>query len=158
MTVHVESATMDDVEAISAQWTDLVDGQRRYGTHLLAAENETAARSIIEQYVHGDGLVVARSDTRGVVGFVMFHVEDGLYEQDATRGIVDNVYVVPSRRGDRIGSRLLDYAERALEDRGVDITALSVMAANDEVADWYRRRGYEAHRLTLERPVESDDG
>ena len=158
MTVHVESATMEDVEAVSAQWVDLVEGQRRYGTHLLAAENATTARSIIEQYVHSDGLAVARSEDRAVFGFVMFHVEDGLYEQDVTRGIVDNVYVVPSRRGERIGSRLLEYAEGALEEREVHVVTLSVMAANEEVADWYRRRGYEAHRLTLERSVDSDDG
>lgn len=158
MTVHVESATIEDVETVRAQWIDLVEGQRQYGTHLLAAENATAARSIIEQYVHSEGLAVARSEDREVLGFVMFHVENGLYEQDARRGIVDNLYVVPSWRGDRIGSRLLEYAEGALEERGVDVVALSVMAANDEVADWYRRRGYEAHRITLERSVESDDG
>lgn len=149
---------MDDVATVTAQWVALVDGQREFGAHLLGAENESTARSIIEQYVHAEGLGVTRGpDGEGVVGFVMFHVERGLYEQDVRRGIVENVYVAPDHRGAGVGSALLEYAEERLEDDGVDVLSLSVLVENTRVRDWYESRGYSPHRATLERPVGDSD-
>lgn len=158
MDVTIVGARMEDVDAITSQWVALVEGQREYGAHLLGPENERAARSVIEQYVHADGLGVAREDAAGsVLGFVMFHVERGMYEQDVSRGIVENVYVIPERRGDGIGSQLLDYGEATLRDQGVDVISISVMAENSPVRNWYQERGYSPHRVTLERAVDEDE-
>lgn len=158
MDVTIDAATMDDVDAVTSQWVALVEGQREYGAHLLGSENETAARSVIEQYVHADGLGVAREEgTAGsILGFVMFHVDRGMYEQDVGRGILENLYVIPGRRGEGIGSLLLDYGEAALKDEGVDVISISVMADNSTVRDWYLDRGYSPHRITLERSVDED--
>lgn len=154
---RIEAASMSDVDAITTHWVALVEGQREFGAHLRAAENESAARSVIEQYVHADGLGVARDDDSTVVGFVMFHVERGMYEQDVSRGIVENVYVVPAHRGDGVGSALLDFAERRLVDEGVEVVSLSVLAGNSRARDWYEQRGYSPHRLTMERHVDDGD-
>ncbi|MGM0398747.1 MAG: GNAT family N-acetyltransferase [Halobacteriota archaeon] len=149
---------MDDVDTITAHWVALVEGQREYGAHLRGTENESAARSIIEQYVHAAGIGVARGhDGTTVAGFVMFHVERGLYEQDVRRGIVENVYVDPRHRGDGFGSALLEYAEERLDDAGVDVLSLSVLVENERARDWYEDRGYSPHRVTLERPVGDAD-
>lgn len=158
MDVTIVAATMEDVDTVTSQWVALVEGQREYGAHLLGSENETAARSVIEQYVHADGLGVARGSEAGpVLGFVMFHVERGMYEQDVTRGIIENVYVIPGGRGEGIGSQLLDYAEATLRDDGVDVLSLSVMAENSAVRSWYQERGYSPHRVTLERAADEDE-
>lgn len=159
MNVTVEPATMADVSVLTDQWVDLVDGQRRHGAHLLGGENRSAARSIIEQYVHADGLALARTDDREteIVGFVMYHVEQGMYEQNVRRGIVENVYVLPTHRNERIGSQLLDYAESMLAEEGAEIVALSVLAKNEGARDLYRERGYRPHRITMERPLDESE-
>jgi ribosomal protein S18 acetylase RimI-like enzyme len=151
----VRPATGQDVDAIADMWVALADEQRDHGSHLLAAENRSQARDLVAQYVHADGVAVA---TRGSVpvGFVMFHAESGFYETDSTRGVVDNVYVRPEQRGEGIGSVLLDFAEDALRDRGADVLAVEALAANEAARRLYESRGYEAHRVTLERPAESD--
>jgi len=151
----VRLATGEDVDAIADMWVALADEQRAHGSHLLAAENRGQARDLVAQYVHADGVAVA---TRGNVrvGFVMFHAETGFYETDATRGVVDNLYVRPDQRGDGLGSALLDYAEDALRDRGADVLAVEALAANEAARRLYESRGYEPHRVTLERSAESD--
>lgn len=156
MTVTVEPATMEDIDEITDQWVDLVDGQRRHGAHLLGAENRPAATSIIEQYVHADGVAIARTEDRdeGIVGFVMYHIEQGMYEQDMTRGIIENVYVLPTHRNEGVGSQLLDYAESALATQGAGVVALSVLAGNEGARTLYRNRGYRPHRITMERPLD----
>jgi ribosomal protein S18 acetylase RimI-like enzyme len=150
--VRVEPATTSDVDALADLWVELVAGQREHGTHLRAAPNRSAARDVLAQYVAVDDVLVARDGP--IVGFVMFYVETGLFDQDATRGIVENVYVRPGSRGRGVGSELLAAAEDALTDDGADVIALSVMAANERAREFYRDHGYEPHRVTLEKPIE----
>mgnify|MGYP000324330067 CR=1 FL=1 len=151
----VALAETDDLDALADLWVALVADQRAHGAHLLAGENRSTARDFLGQYVAGDRVYVARVGD-ALVGFVMFHVETGAYEQDTTRGVVDNVFVVPAYRDRGVGSRLLDAAEAALEERGAETLAVSVLAANDAARRLYERRGYTAQRLVLERPAESD--
>lgn len=156
MDVTVESATVSDVDVVVDQWVDLVEGQRRHGAHLLGAENRAAAVSIVEQYVHADGVALARTTDRDakIVGFVMFHIEHGMYEQDVRRGIIENVYVVPPYRDETVGSQLLEYAESELESAGAEVVGLSVLADNASARELYRSRGYRPHRLTMERNLD----
>lgn len=152
----ITTAETDDLDVLVDLWVALVEDQQHHGTHLRAAANSGVARDVVSQYVVADDLLVAREDD-AILGFVMFHVEAGLYEQAVVRGIVDNLYVVPEARGRGIGSRLLDAAEAALVEDGADVVALSVMAANDRAIDFYERRGYAPHRLLLEKATESDN-
>lgn len=164
--VRIEQATQDDLDAVTDRWVSLVADQRSHGAHLLPEENRTEARDVISQYIHTANVAVARLDTDGedddpdlgspVVGFVMYHLETGLYDQDVTRGIIDNVYVDPEHRDGTVGSRLLDYAESDLVEAGADVFALSAMHGNDAARRLYERRGYEPHRVMLEKPTESD--
>jgi ribosomal protein S18 acetylase RimI-like enzyme len=153
--MNVAAATSDDVAAVTDQWVALAAEQREHGSHLRAAENRGQARDLVAQYVHADNCAVAwRDDER--VGFVMFHLETGFYETDAHRGVVDNVYVIPEARGQGVGSALLDFAEDALREGGADVLAVEALWANEAARRLYERRGYDPHRVTLERPVESD--
>jgi ribosomal protein S18 acetylase RimI-like enzyme len=95
--------------------------------------------------------------TGAIVGFVMYGPETRSYEQSVDRGIVENVFVHPDYRDHGIGSALLDTAERALAESGVDTIALDVMADNDAARRFYARRGYRPHRLELEVPAEDID-
>lgn len=93
-------------------------------------------------------------------GFVSATVESGTYEQDVTRGVVDNLYVEPDARDRGVGGDLLAAAEAALDDAGVDTVALEVMADNAAARRFYERHGYAPHRVELEKQVsggESDD-
>jgi ribosomal protein S18 acetylase RimI-like enzyme len=154
MTARIEPATADDVDALTDLWVALVADQRAHGAHLLAEANRTRVREFLANFVANDSVYVARAG--GVVGFVMFRLETGAYEQDVTRGVVDNVFVSKGHRGDGVGSRLLDAAEAELAAAGADVATLSVLASNDAARRLYEQRGYRRHRLDLERPLESD--
>ncbi|MFB6266154.1 MAG: GNAT family N-acetyltransferase [Halodesulfurarchaeum sp.] len=161
--VTVERATMEDLDRITSLWLELVAGQRSFGSHLRPDENEAPGRDVLGQYIAADGLAVARTEgplegpesgsipAGTIVGFVMWHLDRGLYEEDVERGTIENVYVVPPVRDRGIGSALMARAEDALRGDGAEVVSVSVMAENEDARSFYRGRGYEAHRVTFER-------
>ena len=133
-------------------WVQLAESQRKHGTHIQAADNRAQIRESIVRHLVSDRLFAAQDD--GIIGFVMFRIESESYEQDGRRGIVENLFVRAERRGEGIGAALLTAAERELTAQGVDVVALEVMADNDTARQFYRKQGYEPHRIELEKSVE----
>jgi len=142
------------VDEIVDMWIALADGQRDHGSHLKAEANRERIRESILLHVVGDTVLVA--DTDRIIGFVMFTTGPAQYVQDRSRGVIENLYVRPDRRGQGIGSALLGTAEGRLRDAGVDVIALEVMAPNDDARRFYRRHGYEPHRIEMEKPIADD--
>jgi ribosomal protein S18 acetylase RimI-like enzyme len=147
--VDIALADTDDADSLVDMWLSLADGQRRYGSHIPAEANRAQIRESILRHITTDRLLLAREDRH--CGFVMFSIEHGDFEQDATRGIVENLYVRPEFRGQGIGSQLLAAAEQRLRDHGADAVALNVMADNEDARRFYRDHGYTPHRLELEK-------
>ena len=154
--VVIERPPTEAAGAVVEMWVDLAADQRRYGSHLLAEPNRERVREAALQGILTDSLLVA-TDGDEPVGFVTFEVESGVYEQDVRRGLVENVYVVPGRRGEGIGSALLRAAEDRLRERGCEAFFLEVLAANEEARRFYRREGYEPHRVQFERSADPRD-
>lgn len=170
----VKTATIDDLEFLIDQWVELVESQRAVGAHIEGEANRGTARDILAQYLAGDRVAIAKPDpdpddphaedsdsedtihARPILGFVMYYVEEGVYEMDTDRGIVENIYVVPEARDQGVGSALMDHAESTLAKRGAAIVALSVMAANERGRSFYSNRGYESHRVIFERRLDGD--
>jgi ribosomal protein S18 acetylase RimI-like enzyme len=153
--MDIEPPTTDEVDELADLWVALARDQRRYGSRLLAPENRDHIRDSIAHHVVAGGILVARDP--GVVGFVMFAPEAGQYEQDAVRGVVQNIYVQPDRRGEGIGSALLERAESMLAAAGIEVVTLDAMAENEAARRFYRRHGYDVHRVELEKRVENDN-
>lgn len=165
--VTVKAPPVEAAEHLAAWWVALADEQQAYGSHLLGEPNRTLIREAMARHIVTEGLLVARRDPpndvsevseaddgEGIVGFVMFGPETGSYEQSVDRGIVENVYVHPDHRSQGIGTLLLDAAERALAESGVDRVALETMADNEAARRLYARRGYSPHRIELEAPID----
>lgn len=166
--MRVTPAMADDIEAVTDQWVALARSQREHGSTLLAEGNREAVRDAIARAVVTGELLVARDDDTGdraddgmendrPVGFVGFSLEQGGLERDRTRGIIDNLFVDPSCRGEGVGSALLSAAERALREAGAATIGLEAMAANDRARAFYRDHGYEPHRIVLTKRIDTPD-
>jgi GNAT superfamily N-acetyltransferase len=66
---------------------------------------------------------------------------------------VGELYVVPDARGEGVADALLDRAVEWGEARDCERVGLSVNAGNDRARAFYDRRGFEARRLKLDRPL-----
>lgn len=146
---------MDDLEAVVEAWVNLARDQRQHGSHILPGENRDPILMRLAGHVVDGTLLVARNTT-GILGFVMFELEEGAFKQDATRGIIYNVYVTPDARDQGIGTALIEAAEANLGAAGADVIALEVLADNADARRLYRNLGYRPHRIEFEQAVKSD--
>lgn len=148
--MRINDATLDDLDRLVEGWVALAADQRRYGSHILPEANRDLIRQTLATHVVDGTALVAREADR-VVGFVTFELErDGL-ERSVTRGVVQNVHVESTARGEGIGSALLEAAEERLREHGASVLTLEVMAENDDARRLYRRLGYRPHRIELEK-------
>ncbi|ARS88718.1 GNAT family N-acetyltransferase [Natrarchaeobaculum aegyptiacum] len=157
MTLEIEPAQSADVAVVTDMWVSLACGQRAYDSAIRADENRERMRETLAAHAAADALLVARLDGT-VVGFASFSIERGALELDVTRGTLSNLYVDPDYRDQGIGTALLEEVEASLAERGVDVVRLEVMAANESARRFYRKRGYDPHRLTMGRSIATDDG
>ncbi|MFW5919327.1 MAG: N-acetyltransferase family protein [Halanaeroarchaeum sp.] len=154
--MEIEPATLEDLDALVEGWLALAREQRDHGSHLRAEPNRGTMRESLARSVVDDNVLVARDDG-AVIGFVTVEMERGRLEETATRGVVPYLFVVPDRRDGGIGAELLDAAERRLLERGADVVSLDVMADNGAARRFYRQRGYDAHRVTMEKRISTEN-
>ncbi|WP_248895527.1 GNAT family N-acetyltransferase [Haloplanus halobius] len=154
--VTVETPSPDEAGAVADLWVALARDQRRHGSHLRGEANYAAVRASMARHAADGSLTVARDEDGDLVGFVRYGIDSGPLTQDATRGVVRDLFVVPSRRREGVGGTLLDAAESCLRDRGAEVITLDAMARNDDAVRFYERRGYRPHRIEFELEVETD--
>ena len=154
--VRLEPADTEDVDELVDAWVSLASDQRQHGSRIVPEASRETIRESIAQHVFGERLFVARTNRDGIIGFVMFDLVDGRFEEDAVRGNVSNLYVTPGYRNRGIGSELLDIAESELRDRGAIVVSLEVLAENADARWFYEQSGYETHRIELEKRFETD--
>lgn len=154
-TVDIRPVATGDIETVVELWLGLVESQQQYGTHLKAEANKRRAQQALARYAASDRLLVAKNqpDERPI-GFVMFRVERQNYAVAVVRGVIENLYVAQEHRGAGIGSALIEHAESALAERGVEVIGVEAMAANEHVHELYRRHGYEPHRVVFEKSIQ----
>lgn len=153
MAIEFDVPGVDAAEKVTDLWIALAEEQRSFGSHMEGAPNRERIRSTFASHIVADELVVAL-ETEDVVGFVSFAMEFRLFEISVRRGIVHNLYVVPEYRGGGIGGRLLEEAEHRLRKRGADVVSLEALDANERVHEFYRRHGYDPHRITYEKSMD----
>lgn len=141
----IDEATTDDLDDVVDLWMALLDSGHDDGVQLLAEENRSAIRRQLAAATVDGRVLVARSD--GLIGFASIRIERGGLESAHARGIVENLFVTPERRDERIGSKLLSAAEDRLRDRGAEVLLVETPARNEAARRLYRSHGYEPHRI-----------
>jgi ribosomal protein S18 acetylase RimI-like enzyme len=120
----------------SAQETDL-PALEWWGWH---SEHRNIIRSVFEQSLHGDSIMLVADSDRFPVGQVWI---DLTRKRQESVGILWAVRVIPGLRGCGIGSRLVACAEQSLEDLGYETAKITVEYENSEVKEFYERMGYQ---------------
>jgi ribosomal protein S18 acetylase RimI-like enzyme len=153
--MDVRDATAEDVDAIRTVARESLAAS--YG-HALppdvideSVERWYDAAGLADEVSRDDAVLLVAVEGDEVVGFAQSYV----VSQREVVGDVDWLHVLPTRRGEGIGTELLTAVETALRDRDVDRVEAQVLEANDEGVAFYEGYGFEP---AGERTVEIGEG
>lgn len=146
MNASVREATAGDLETLVALMRDFY---REDGDPFLENESRAAFATLLSTPSLGS-VWLAQQETV-VVGYVALTLGFSL-EFGGRDAFVDDLYVVPSQRGQGIGRAMIAACERSCRDLGVRALHLAVRPTN-RAASLYQRVGfrYQEHRLMTKR-------
>ncbi|HEX4215408.1 MAG TPA: GNAT family N-acetyltransferase [Candidatus Dormibacteraeota bacterium] len=121
----IRTPRASEVQALVDLWVDAG----------LKVEPETAADELTRLLATGTDLVLVLEEGGEILGTVL-----GTW--DGRRGWIQRLATRPGRRGQGVGTRLLEEVERRLEDMGCRKVNLLIEPDNDGVAAFYERSGY----------------
>ncbi len=111
----------------------------------------------MEKRAADHGAVLIAEIDGAFAGFVAGWIEEESHideTPDSNRfGYVSDICVLPTFRGRRIASRLLDAVERRLRREGVTRVRLFTLAANRAARASYERSGYAAYEVVYEKSL-----
>lgn len=131
--VEIRSADKSDAEELAAVYRNAYQVNRELGFPMKAesASKTEVSTWIREYWVY---VVVVNSDIAGGVR---------LAETDPHRVKLSRLGVHEQQRGEGIGSRLLEYAESSMRNRGYRTLWLTTPVEHPYLPAFYRERGFE---------------
>lgn len=134
--IAIRAARADDLPAVSAL---LIAQLRDHGNDLADAGLTAAAAGLLERPHRGQFLLAC--DAGDAVGFAALSYLWTL-ERGGRAAWLDELYVLPERRGAGIGTALLAAALAAARAAGAAAVDLEIEAGHERVAALYRRSGF----------------
>lgn len=132
--VQIRTAKSFEIELIRR--IERTSASRYLGTDRASlAEDEPTDATTLAQRIAEDGLLAAVVGDGPPVAFVMFREVEGC-------GYVEQIDVLPSQAGRRIGARLLDAVAELGRGRGWPALTLSTFRDVPFNAPYYRRLGF----------------
>jgi ribosomal protein S18 acetylase RimI-like enzyme len=163
LALSIVKGSIDDVDSLEPLWVAVHHAHAAAMPELApyVSDAETWARErpiYVELLAKPDTLLLLARDGDELVGYALAHVSpvDETWIPDTWRtgpriGELESIGVVAQRRGEGIGSALMDAVERELAALGVDDLVLGVLPGNDGARRLYERRGFRPTWLYLSR-------
>lgn len=135
MTSPIRQAWFDDA-AVVARLLDEFD--REFSVPTPGAEVITARLQRV--LARGDVIGLLADDP--AIGIALVTLRPDIWH-DRPVALLDALYVVPSVRGQGVGSALLSTVELALRERGVEVLGINVNGTDVDARRFYERHGYD---------------
>ena len=161
MTIHVQRARVRDLGKVKPLWRHLLRAVEE-GSHGIwqVTDPDEAWQARMQEYLDwindATGVVFLATDARGddeeaVIGYaaLRLHEEGLVFVHGQTVGEVEAIVVAPDRRGEGVGSALLDACRSELTKREIRFWTVQTMAANEEAQHLCAKHGFApfSHRL-----------
>ena len=144
MNVRIEVATLDDLPGL----TLLFDGYRQF--YRMAPDPEGARTFLKERLYRGDSVIlVAKTNHELLIGFVQLYPSFSSVRMGSV-WILNDLYVQPDQRGQKIGSRLMEETKNHAVRNGCIELHLATEKTNVCARNLYEKLGYvQDHTLMI---------
>jgi ribosomal protein S18 acetylase RimI-like enzyme len=155
----IELAGVERVDEVRELWLALHRHHRAVVGQLPLVEDDELSwqrrRALyVARLSSGSGFLALASEQGSAVGYALVCLEigpDDTFPVGERYAELYSLSVSPDRRGQGIGTRLLDFVDEELARRSIEDLKVAVMAANDGAQRLYERRGLRPAEVVLYR-------
>ena len=163
MALSIVRGSVEDVDSLEPLWVAVhhahAASMPELAPYVSDAETWAHERPIyVELLAKPDTLLLLARDGDELIGYALAHVTavEETWIPDTWRtgpriGELESIGVDEGRRGEGIGSALMDAVERELAALGVDDLILGALPGNEGALRLYERRGFQPTWLYLSR-------
>lgn len=102
---------------------------------------------------HPNAAVLVAERAGRVIGYITGHVEEEPERQLPRRGVVEDWYVDPSDRGQRVGAALLAALEAVFQQAGCDLVESATWTFNEGAVRAHEALGFEPYQVRFRKPL-----
>lgn len=155
----IRSATINDLEALNELMFDLHDEHHCQSPDYFKTAEEIEQEKSIARYLDDPQcLVFIACEQDEVVGFISGHFCQlvSTVSQAVQMGSIDELYIVPSWRKERLASQLLQKVEQRFKECGAEEIFVEVWAFNHSAMSFYHHCGFESHIHWLRKSLKGE--
>lgn len=100
------------------------------------------------------GKIVVAMDGDKMAGYVSMYTKynegkELLYNRKNKSGFITDLYLLKEYRGQKVGSKLLDIAEKYLKEQDCEFIRFEVLGTNKIALDFYDKKGYKPRLVNM---------
>ena len=100
-----------------------------------------------------DRIALCAGEGGSIIAYALVKLAEADRPQGELTAVMEEIYVVPSARREKIGTMLYRMAEREARERGAVRLDLGVWSFNESAAAFYRKMGFSVQRTVMERDI-----
>ncbi len=115
---------------------------------------EWCVDDMLKEVTKNNGKIIIAEFERKPVGFIGFSIktqekEKLLYHRPHLHGYIHDLYIDDTYRNQKIGTKLLEFAENYFKEQGCEFSRLTVFATNNKAYEFYKRNDYKDRNIDL---------
>ena len=163
MALSIVRGSIEDVDSLEPLWVGVhhvhAASMPELAPYVSDAETWSERRALyVSLFDKPDTLLLLGRDGDELIGYALTHVlaveetwVPDTWRTGARIAEIESLAVTDARRGEGIGSALMDAVERELAERGLDDLILGVLPGNVDAIRLYERRGFRPTWMYLSR-------
>ena len=146
--MEIVEATIEDAPGLKALWNDQHDFH--YQIHADYYDITQRLTQDWREYLqlelsNPDVTILMARANKKICGFLRMRSKKmkNYDQREVSFGVVDDIYVVPDERREKVGCALMEHAEAMLRKDGADYIEIQCSSLNEHAIDFYRSLGYD---------------
>jgi ribosomal protein S18 acetylase RimI-like enzyme len=147
-----------DINAIKQCLVELQDFERKYDCRMV--DGITTVNELMKHLIKNCdtqcGKIFVAEENNTVIGFVAVQAKvksEEIHDKPYLYAYVSDLFVAGEWRGKKVGQILLAEAEAFARSQNAKTLKLDVFAENMDALNLYKRIGFEAHLISLEKKL-----
>jgi len=165
MSFHIQRAHVRDLTKVKSLWMSMVASYRELAQDTWAVRDPAEAWQLrLQEYLEwindATGVVFLALDEEGTaVGYaaLRFVTSGAAVYLGEDVGELESLAVHPDRRGQGIGTALMNACRKELERREIAFWSLETLSANTAAVRLLERQGFETFKLRMVQRLDVDD-